>query len=133
MLRRLALIASAATGVPLVVAWFVSQTMLHPKPRVEDHDLGAFDLRAEEIDFPSRDGTRLSGWFIPASRAGPAPGVVLSHGWARSRAELLPHANFLHRAGYAVLAFDYRHRGKSDGDAVTLGVRERGDLRGALD
>jgi fermentation-respiration switch protein FrsA (DUF1100 family) len=58
---------------------------------------------------------------------------VLSHGWARSRAELLPHADFLHRAGYAVLAFDYRHRGESAGDAVTMGLREQGDLLGALD
>lgn len=133
MLRRLALAASALTGAPLIAAWVISHQALHPKPRVEDHDLSDFDLPAEEVSFPSRDGTRLAGWFIPARTAAPAPGIVLSHGWARSRAELLPHANFLHRAGFALLAFDYRHRGRSGGDAVTLGVREQGDLLGALD
>ncbi|OGO51129.1 MAG: hypothetical protein A2148_07190, partial [Chloroflexi bacterium RBG_16_68_14] len=133
MLRRLALAASALTGAPLIAAWVISQQVLHPRPRVEDHGLSDFDLPAEEVSFPSRDGTRLAGWFIPARTAAPAPAVVLSHGWARSRAELLPHANFLHRAGFAVLAFDYRHRGKSGGDAITLGLRERGDLLGALD
>ena len=133
MMRRLILVASALSGLPLLVAWVISQRILHPKPKVEDHDLSDFALPAEEISFPSRDGTRLAGWFIPAQGVAPSPGIVLSHGWGRSRAELLPHANFLHRAGFAVLAFDYRHRGKSGGDAVTMGLRERDDLRGALD
>lgn len=134
MLRRLALAASALTGFPLAIAWLISHQVLHPKPKVEDHDLGDFDLPAEPFSFPSRDGTRLAGWFIPASgSSASSPGVVLSHGWGRSRAELLPHADFLHRAGFAVLAFDYRHRGESGGDAVTLGVREQDDLLGALD
>ena len=133
MLRRLALAASALTGVPLVAAWIIAHGVMHPKPRVEDHVLSDFDLDAKDVSFPSRDGTRLAGWFIPPKASGLAPGVVLSHGWARSRAELLPHAAFLHRAGFAVLAFDYRHRGESDGDAITMGLRERDDLRGALD
>ncbi len=134
MLRRLTLIASALTGVPLLIAWIISQHVLHPRRRVEDHQLSDFGLPAEEISFLSRDGTRLAGWFIPAPNAAtPSPGIVLSHGWARSRAELLPHANFLHRAGYAVLAFDYRHRGESDGDAITMGLGEQDDLLGALD
>lgn len=133
MLRRLALIASALTGVPLAVAWFLSQQILHPKPRVEDNSLDNMPLPAEPVTFLSRDGTRLAGWFVPADGSRPAPGIVLSHGWARSRCELLPHASFLHGAGFAVLMFDYRHRGESDGGAITMCVRERDDLLGALD
>ena len=133
MLRRLALIASSLTGVPLVIAWIISQGILHPPRKEEDHGLDDFDLPAEDVAFPSRDGTPLAGWFIPSPDGGPSPGIVLSHGWSRSRAELLPHANFLHRAGFAVLAFDYRHRGESGGDAITMALREPDDLRGALD
>lgn len=133
MLRRLALVASALTGAPLLVAWLISEHVLHPKPKVEDHDLGDFELPAEEVYFPSRDGTRLAGWFIPAGTTAPSPGVVLSHGWRRSRAELLPHADFLHRAGFAVFAFDHRHRGKSGGEAITMGLQEQDDLLGTLD
>jgi dienelactone hydrolase len=107
---------------------------MHPRRRNEDNDLSNMPLPVEDIEFASRDGTRISGWFIPAPDAGgPAPAIVLSHGWARSRCELLPHARFLHHAGFAVLMFDYRHRGSSGGDAITMGVRERGDLRAALD
>ena len=133
MVRRLLLAVSALSGLPLLAAWFISHRILHPKPKVEDHGLSDFDLPAEEVSFPSRDGTRLAGWFIPARTKGRSPAIVLSHGWGRSRAELLPHADLLHRAGFAVLAFDYRHRGESGGDSITMGLRERDDLRGALD
>ena len=133
MIRRIALTVSALSGLPLLAAWFISQRILHPKPKVEDHGLSDFDLPAEVVSFSSRDGTRLAGWFIPAGAKGHSPAIVLSHGWGRSRAELLPHADLLHRAGFGVLAFDYRHRGESGGDAVTMGLRERDDLRGALD
>lgn len=132
MFRRLLLAASALAGIPLVAAYIVSQRCLHPKAVVEDHTLADFDLHAEDVSFPARDGTRLAGSFIPAAR-GPAPAIVLSHGHGRSRAELFPHANFLHNAGYAVLAFDYRHRGRSEGDAVSMGLGEQQDLLGAID
>ncbi|MEX0785111.1 MAG: alpha/beta fold hydrolase [Dehalococcoidia bacterium] len=133
MIRRLGIAISIITGAPMIVAWFISQRVLHPTPKLEDHSLDDFDLPAEEISFRSRDGTRLSGWFVRAPADGPAPAVVLSHGHGRSRAELLPHADFLHRAGYAVLAFDYRHRGTSEGAEVTMGLREQDDLLGAID
>jgi fermentation-respiration switch protein FrsA (DUF1100 family) len=133
MVRRLALLASALTGIPLATAWVVTNGMLHPKPRVEDNSLESMPLPAEDVSFLSRDGTRLSGWFVPAPNGGRAPGIVLSHGWARSRCELLPHARFLHQAGFATLLFDYRHRGRSGGSEVTMGLREQDDLTGALD
>lgn len=134
MLRRTIFALSAVAGLPLVAAWAISQRVLHPPHKQEDHDLADFGLAAEEVTFASRDGTPLAGSFIPPSDApGRAPALVLSHGWSRSRAELLPHAYFLHRAGFAVLAFDYRHRGRSGGDAITMGLRERDDLLGAVD
>ena len=133
MIARFVLFLFALIGVAFAIAWAISQRSLHPKPKREDHNLGDFSLPAEDVTFASRDGTRLAGWFIPAVPAEHGPAVVLSHGHGRSRAELLPHANFLHRAGYAVLAFDYRHRGESAGDAVTMGLLEQNDLLGAID
>jgi dipeptidyl aminopeptidase/acylaminoacyl peptidase len=40
---------------------------------------------------------------------------------------------FLHRAGYEVLAFDFRRLGESGGDVSTIGLREPRDLLGAVD
>jgi len=45
---------------------------------------------------------------------------------------MLPHADFLHEAGYSVLLFDFRSSGESEGDAVTMGFHERGDVQGAV-
>lgn len=133
MLRRILLLSLLAKLGLLYLAWRISERVLHPPRKLEDHTLYDFDLPARDVTFLSRDGTKLAGWFIPAASGEPAPAVVLSHGHGRSRAEMLPHANFLHRAGYAVLAFDYRHRGESEGDEVTMGLREQDDLQGAVD
>jgi hypothetical protein len=130
--RRLAIALATLTGVPLAGAWAISNRVLHPRPKEEDHTLADFDLPAEDVGFASRDGTRLAGWFVPAASS-PAPGIVLAHGHGRSFAELLPHARFLQRAGFAVLMFDFRSRGRSEGDAVTMGLYERGDLQAAVD
>ncbi len=132
MTRISALATGALAAAVLGTAWFISEQVMRPRRRIEDNSLENMPLPAEDIQFDSRDGTRLSGWFIPAGHR-PAPGVVLSHGWARSRCELLPHAQFLHRSGFAVLMFDYRFRGESHGDSITMGLRERGDLLAAID
>jgi dienelactone hydrolase len=130
--RRLVTFSLALIGLPVFLLWRISERALHPRPRPEDHSLEDFALPVEEVSFLSRDGTLLAGWFIPPLAAR-APGIVLSHGHGRSRLELLPHADFLHHAGFAVLAFDYRYRGASGGAAVTMGLREQDDLRAAID
>ncbi len=128
--RGLLVSAVASAGAVLAAAWIVAERALHPWRLEEDYNLLDFDLPAEDVRFPSRDGLRLAGWFIP----GDSPAcVILAHGHGRSRGELLPHADFLHRAGFSVLLFDFRNRGESEGEAVTMGVREPLDLLGALD
>jgi fermentation-respiration switch protein FrsA (DUF1100 family) len=46
---------------------------------------------------------------------------------------MLPYVDFLHRTGFTVLTYDMRSRGKSGGDAVTLGALEHLDLISAID
>lgn len=124
----------AATALVLFgVAWTGSQRALHPRlcedlPQLADYP--QLQARLEDVRFQGRDGTTLAGWFIPGdSRAT----VLLLHGYRCQRDEMLPHADMLHRAGYSVLLFDFRNRGESGGDAVTLGYQERGDVLGAMD
>ena len=130
--RPFVVLFSTLTAALFVVSWFISQRVLHPTHKQEDHTLADFGLPAEDVTILSRDAIRLAGWYIPAGGP-PAPGIVLSHGHGRSRSELLPHANFLHEAGYAVLVFDYRHRGESEGSEVAMGLSEQDDLLAAID
>ncbi len=136
--HRTALLVSAGVVLALAVAvlgavgWVGSERTIHPAPAVEDHTLSEYPFAGvtEEVTFTSLDGTPLAGWFVPGQPG--APGVVLLHGFGRSRAELLPHAAYLNAAGYHVLLFDFRGRGQSGGSGTTMGAREPLDVRGAV-
>lgn len=113
---------------------------------------GAEGVAYEDVDFPARDGVRLSGWFIPAEGAqqSPAPTIVMVHGWPWCRlgtqskflkdipgskpVNLLPLMIALHRAGYNVITFDLRNMGQSQSSGtLTSGLKEAFDALGALD
>jgi uncharacterized protein len=91
-----------------------------------------FGLPFELVQFPSRDGVRLGGWWIPVP-ADPRGTVILCPGQRTSMNDDLIHAVPLYRARFNVLMFDFRAHGLSDGRLVTFGALEQRDLRGALD
>ncbi|MBI3953258.1 MAG: alpha/beta hydrolase [Chloroflexi bacterium] len=124
--------ASLTMVVLLGVGWIGSERAIHPDecedlPRLAEYP--ALQAKVQDVRFASQDGTRLAGWFVPGERK---TTVLLLHGYGCTRADMLPHADMLHRAGYSVLLFDFRSRGESAGDAVTLGYWERGDVLGAI-
>ncbi|MEE8348119.1 MAG: hypothetical protein V3R94_01000, partial [Acidobacteriota bacterium] len=122
-----------AVGVTLVIAiaavvgvgWYACDNQIHPKRAEESWPVigewprytpEQFDLpHTEDVHFETSDDLTLSGWFIRGtSRAT----VILVHGLAANRAEMLPHAGDLHRAGFSVLLYDSRHRGQSEGNDI---------------
>jgi pimeloyl-ACP methyl ester carboxylesterase len=82
----------------------------------------------------SSDGIRLAGWYVPAGNgAGPtAPTVILVHGYAANKSDILPYGAGLHEA-FNLVAFDMRNGGRSAGSATTYGVLEQHDLRAVID
>ncbi len=88
------------------------------------------DLPVREVVFPARDGTQLSGWYVPHPQA--RAGVLLCHGIYSTRMAMVAKARMLHRWGYASLLFDFRGRGRSHG-SCTMGFLESLDVLGALD
>ncbi len=120
----------------LAIGWVGSERAIHPSP-AEDLPLveDFAQLPLERVAFLSRDGTRLRGWFVPtaAGSTREAPTLVLLHGYGERKEEMLPHAGYLHDAGYNLLLFDFRASGESGGDAVTVGAFEQQDALGAVD
>jgi len=90
-------------------------------------------LAYRDVSIPSANGKRLFGWFIPAADNAPAPAVAVLHGWGGNAEMMLPLAAPLHGAGYAVLLFDARNHGRSDGDSFSSMPRFAEDLEHALD
>jgi uncharacterized protein len=78
------------------------------------------------VSIIASDGVKLAGWFFtPAEHNGGA--VLLLHGVGDTRLGMVTHAEFLLRAGYAVLLPDSRGHGASGGDLVTYGLKEGRD------
>jgi len=78
-------------------------------------------IRHEELDFRSKDGTALSGWWLPA--VGEAKGTVVHcHGNAENMSTHVRFAEWLPAAGYNLFVFDYRGYGRSGGTPSRRGI-----------
>lgn len=85
--------------------------------------------RFDDLTIPTADGQRLHGWWVRATA--PARGtVLLFHGNAGNIGDRVPHIELLTRAGFNVLAFDYRGYGRSTGRPSEAGTYL--DARAAL-
>lgn len=74
----------------------------------------------EDFQFESQ-GTRCAAWFYRPGTAGKLPCVVMAHGFSAVREQRLDaYADHFAAAGLAVLLFDYRHFGASDGEPRQL-------------
>jgi len=87
-------------------------------------------LKFEHVEFASKDGTRLTGWFIPALGK-PKGTVVHCHGNAQNMTSHWLFAEFLPRRQFNLLVFDYRGYGKSEGSPTRSGTIE--DAQAAVD
>jgi dienelactone hydrolase len=89
----------------------------------------------EEVEFDS-GGERCAAWlFRPAEAAGPMPCVVMASGLSCLREQRLDaFAQRFADAGFAALAFDYRHFGASGGEPRQLvsAGSQRDDWRAAI-
>jgi fermentation-respiration switch protein FrsA (DUF1100 family) len=89
------------------------------------------DAAHEIAEFTTADGVRLHGWFLrheDESRV-----VVVMHGYRGEKSDVLGMSTALWRAGFDVLLFDFRGRGRSGPAPITMGYWERADLAAALD
>ena len=145
-------LAGFLTGAIVAAAAFLARMMIAPARQnvwALPTDIG---LDFEDVEFPARDGVRLSGWFIPAGDDAISNGatVVIVHGWrwnrlgyraedifanvtGSSEVDLLRFMKDLTNEGYQVLTFDLRNHGRSAAARpVTFGQSEAKDLLGAL-
>jgi alpha-beta hydrolase superfamily lysophospholipase len=112
-------------------SWFVVYTALTPSLRqVESTQMDAFPESYRDISFRTEDGLLLRGWYAPG-RNGAA--VIIVHGFARDRSELLPESHWLFEQGYGVLLFDTRAQGQSAGTYIGFGYSEALDVRAAVE
>lgn len=103
----------------------------------------AYHLAYKSVTFTSRgkDRVALRGWFIPGVGANgvlsDARTIIVVHGVRANRTDpgmgLLDLSVALAKRGFAVLAFDMRGSGESQGAPLSLGYYEQNDVLGAVD
>jgi fermentation-respiration switch protein FrsA (DUF1100 family) len=106
----------------------------------EFHDLSAFEVTPEEVTFETHEFSdtgrgrmlTLSGWFVQG-KTKDAPTFIVLHGKGDNRIGVIKYVGMLARAGYAVLAYDQRHHGRSEGRYSTYGYYEGYDVSAAID
>jgi uncharacterized protein len=84
---------------------------------------------ADDVGFTASDGVRLAGTYIDVPSARGI--VILVHGFKTYRQEMVAYAQLMRDAGYAVLMYDSRGCGGSDG-VFGVGATEDRDIVGAV-
>lgn len=91
---------------------------------------GNLGLAYEDLYFSASDGTRLHGWFLPAT-GGEARGTILFlHGNAENISTHINSVRWLPARGFNVFLLDYRGYGASEGEPTFSGVQD--DVESAL-
>ena len=125
-------------GAALLTLLLVARAVLHrglaPQATlagVQPADLG---LTAQVVRLSTAGGLNLFAWYLPQrNTVEPIPAIVLLHGWGGNASTLLPAAQVLHQAGFAVLLPESRNHGRSDRDSHSSLPRFAQDLDAALD
>ena len=122
--------AAGAAVVGLLVVYpslIAVDYLAKPRGAVDD---AALRIPHSDVAFRASDGVRLSGWYAPGSNGA---ALVVVHGGGGDRQGAVRHAQMLHAAGYGVLVYDARGRGRSGGHENAFGWRWDRDVRGAVD
>lgn len=88
-------------------------------------------LKYENIAFMTEDAVEIKGWYIENKSSKVV--IILLHGFAVDKSDLLDVALFLFNNNFSVLLFDFRAHGESGGEYCSLGYFEKLDLRAAVD
>lgn len=125
----LTLAGAALLGARQLLRWGLA-----PTATVAGTQPGELGLNARSVHLNGPNGLRLFAWYLPPlAQTGAAPAVALMHGWGGNASTLLPAAQALHAAGYAVLLPESRNHGRSSRDDHSSLPRFADDLDRALD
>ena len=154
VIRLFLLMLGVLAGMITFVAAYMSRMIISPPRQRLWATPAELGMPFEDVQFPARDGLRLSGWFIPAKAVNgqqPKATLLLVHGWPWNRlgtaaeniltdlpggapVQLIHLALAMRRRGFHLLMFDLRNHGQSAASTpVTFGLQEANDLLGAID
>lgn len=133
LLGVIALVVTCSFGT-VCVAMYLYPNVIYPLWRKPVTPPAGHERRFQRVAFPSANGARLVGWY-GEGRRGQGQGdatIIVCHGWAADKGDMLGLTEALRHAGFDVLLFDLHGWGESARGPVTFGDRETGDILGAV-
>jgi len=122
------------TANPETLGWLEVATVIFTRvniPRPQDGSTPAdLGLLYESHRFPSTHGPILDAWYVPGKTEQPL--VLIFHGYAASKSQLLRSARALHDLGFGTLLVDFYGSGGSSGTGTSLGVVEARDVAATM-
>jgi uncharacterized protein len=118
-LRSARIVAIVYLGI-LLIMMFLERSMVFVPSRYPDGDWRPADLALEDAELSAPDGTRLHGWFVPHEH--PRAVILFSHGNGGNLSHRVDILRDLHHLGAAVMIFDYRGYGRSEGSPDEAGI-----------
>jgi len=118
----------AAIILGVIFVWSMGSVLVAPANRPIGNPPAS--LHAQSVEFPSASGATIHGWLVAGQ---PGKGaVILMHGIHANRLSLVDRAEFLSRAGFSILLFDFQGHGESLGKTITFGFLESRDATAAV-
>jgi pimeloyl-ACP methyl ester carboxylesterase len=119
----------------LAIGWLGHWRLNHPPASARPPDFTftpwETDAAHETVVFTTPDGVELHAWFL--CHEGERRVIVVMHGYRGEKSDVLGMSTALWRAGFDVLLFDFRGRGRSGRAPFSMGLWETADLSAALD
>jgi hypothetical protein len=104
----------------VLLMMFMEESLLFFPSKYPDGIWQPPGLAFEDAWFTAADGVKLHGWFVPCEN--PRAVALFSHGNGGNLSHREDYYRALHRLGVAVLAFDYRGYGRSEGSPSEAGI-----------
>ncbi len=134
MARRIGVLIPAALLILmmgyLAVSFVAAERLTRPSNHPDAIDARLVSRDARPWSTRTADGLTLRGWYCPSE--GHRRLIVLVHGMGASWDYMAEIGRGLNRRGYDILLFDLRGHGTSDPARLSMGRREREDLRAVL-
>ena len=114
-------------AIGATTSWFLGSALVRPVNHPVPLPAG---FLAQVVSLPG-PGHAIAGWWL--NQGGNSPVVLLLHSIRADRSSMLSRAKLLFAHGFSVLLIDLQGHGETPGAAITLGSRESGDVRAALE
>lgn len=135
LLIFLSIFIIGSVSVLFFYSWYRLYQQVHIRvtPNIEQAEKYAH-LQPQLRYFTTTDTVKIASWYIPVTD--PKAIVILVPGYVTEsggKPLMLPHANYLQKAGYSTLLLDLRSVGQSTGGKITFGVEEWKDVEAGYD